>query len=55
MNVVRNAAGRLILYFVEYYYEMLLEKGFVAPLVELALQFMSDGVQDVHVAAQNDA
>ncbi len=47
MNVVRNAAGLLILYFVEYYSETLLEKGFVAPLVDLALRCISDGVAEV--------
>ena len=50
MNVVRNAAGSLVLYFVEYYSGALLEKGFVAPLVELALRNISDGVAEVRVA-----
>ena len=55
INAVRNAAGTFILYCVEHYTETLLKNELIAPLIELTMRFMSDGVMEVVVQSTADA
>ena len=54
INAVRNAAGTFILYCIEHFTETLLKHGLVAPLIELTMRFMSDGVLEVASSLMTD-